>query len=75
MVIGVYINNFKFIRKVERNEILHIVKKVGQKLKCDCGDDVFYGIPCRHLVAVVSKVLNNNFDMLLFNKRWKKKTI
>jgi len=39
------------------NDKLHKVKKIKNKLKCDCGDDLFFGIPCCHLIAVSNKLL------------------
>ena len=44
----------------------------GQILKCDCLNDVYTGIPCRHLIAFVTKTKSNgNFNNLPFNNRWR----
>jgi len=58
-------------RFVERNEKLHIVNLKNKKIKCDCKDDFYVGIPCRHILAVVSKEKGLDYSTLLFNDRWK----
>jgi len=41
------------------------------KLNCDCGDSVFMGVPCRHLLALVSKEDKLSYSFLPINIRWK----
>jgi len=41
-------------------------------LTCSCRDPTFSGVPCRHLLALVSKSSDINFGSLVFNERWKK---
>lgn len=40
-------------------------------LKCDCNDDTFLGIPCRHQFALFIRQ-EVGFDVLPFEKRWVK---
>jgi len=47
-----------------------MVLKAG-KLSCDCRDDIYNGVPCRHLLALVTKEKNLNFGMLPINSRWR----
>jgi len=43
----------------------------SKKIKCDCQDDIFFGFPCRHQLALFIKqeITKNN---LFFEKRWEK---
>jgi len=72
MVIWPKLIIFTVFRQVEVNGISHDVRKAQNKLVCDCGDDIFQGIPCRHLIAVANKALNNDFSALHFQERWAK---
>ena len=40
-------------------------------MSCECGDEVFSGIPCRHSVAIATSSNEVNFQSLNFNPRWK----
>lgn len=44
---------------------------MNSKLKCDCENDVYDGIPCRHQIAIYLK-RKISFDCLPFNPRWEK---
>ena len=59
------------IRIVERNNKKHCIKLKQKKISCDCGDDVYVGIPCRHLLALFTKEKNFDFSFLNFNERWR----
>jgi len=61
---------YKF-RIVEREEKIHKIKKVQNKLQCDCLNDLFYGVLCRHQVAIFVKS-SVEFIILPFNQRWRK---
>jgi len=41
----------------------------NEKLVCSCRDDVFFGIPCRHQLAIFTK-LDCLLSWLPFNNRW-----
>jgi len=56
-------------RTVEYNERIHIIKKIENKLYCDCGNDIFVGIPCYHIIAIFVKK-EISFHLLKFNNRW-----
>lgn len=43
---------------------------VRKKLFCDCGDTVYQGVPCCHLLAIVVKNQGAEEENLPFNKRW-----
>ena len=53
-----------------RNNVLHEVKLIRKKLHCDCLDDNYYGVPCRHILAIVVKNQGAEWENLLINKRW-----
>ena len=53
-----------------RNNYIHEAKLINNKLICDCGDDTYIGIPCRHLIAVVVKDNKYGVNVLKFQKRW-----
>jgi len=56
---------------VERNNVKKKVKLIKDKLTCPCNDDIYWGIPCRHEVAIFLKRRNTcSFNYLPFNKRW-----
>ena len=38
-----------------RNDVKHEIKLQNGKLKCDCKDALFVSVPCRHLLALVTK--------------------
>ena len=41
-------------------------------LFCDCLDHIYTGIPCRHLIAFITKTKSNaNYNNLPFNPRWR----
>jgi len=40
-------------------------------LVCDCNDDKFHGVPCRHQMALALKVSNFPLKLLPFAKRWR----
>ena len=56
---------------MERNEKVHCIKLKNKKLHCDCGEDIYVGIPCRHLLTVLTKEKSLDFYALIFNERWK----
>jgi len=47
----------------------HYIKKIRNKLSCDCNNDIFVGIPFYHIVAVFVKS-EIDYNLLDFNKRW-----
>jgi len=51
--------------------VIREVKLFRKKLLCECNDDVFAGIPCRHLIATVSKDKDLSFENLKFEQRWR----
>jgi len=60
-------------RSVTRNGYKHIVSLSNNGfLLCDCKDDVFHGVPCRHQLAIALKTKNFDFKILRFVSRWKK---
>jgi len=60
------------IRIATRNEKERRISLVHGKLACVCRDDVFVGIPCRHLFALVCKDSDAGVKNLVFNSRWEK---
>jgi len=58
-------------RHISRNGVIREIKLIRKKLYCDCLDDLFTGIPCRHIVASVSKDSQLNFENMNFEKRWR----
>lgn len=56
---------------MERDNKAHKVQTVNSKLQCDCEEDKFVGIPCRHQVAIFVK-RKIDFQSLPFNPRWQK---
>ena len=58
-------------REVKRNQVIRKVTLVSGKLRCDCRDDNFTGIPCRHLLVVATKDPKVEFSSLKINSRWK----
>ena len=52
----------------ERN---YQTRKVTDKLFCSCGDDIFTGVPCRHLLAIATKDPSVEFNNLVINRRWR----
>ena len=48
------------------------MKLQRSKLTCDCKDSIFIGVPCRHLIALVSKEKVLDFKALPINPRWRK---
>jgi len=50
----------------------HLVSVKVNKLICDCNDSIFYGLPCRHQLAIAIKTNDFNYDYLPFAKRWSK---
>jgi len=59
------------LRHIHRNGFKYIVINNRNKLSCDCLDDVFVGVPCRHLMALIAKGSENLVENLPFNKRWR----
>ena len=57
-------------RCVGRNDFFHDVHLVKKKLYCDCGDDIYQGAPCRHILAIVVKDQGAKQENLCINKRW-----
>ena len=55
---------------MSRNDFFHQVKLIRKKLYCDCGDDVYQGIPCRHILAIVVKNKGAQVENLSINERW-----
>jgi len=47
-----------------------VILKNRNKLSCDCFEDVFTGVPCRHLMALIAKGEEKLSPYLPFNKRW-----
>jgi len=45
------------------------MKLQRSKLTCDCKDSIFIGVPCRHLIALVSKEKVLDFKALPINPR------
>jgi len=41
-------------------------------LSCECLDDVYYGIPCRHEMAAVCMIKEITLEDLPFLPRWRK---
>jgi len=56
-------------RIVKRENVRKELKVRSSKLVCICGDDVYWGLPCRHQVAVFVKS-TCSFGYLPFNQRW-----
>jgi len=56
---------------VSRNGSLHEIQFKSGKLYCDCSDSTFLGVPCRHLIALVTKEENLSFNHLPINSRWR----
>lgn len=57
---------------MERNGVLHEVKMKRGKLQCDCLDEVFTGVPCRHMIMLANSQKEIKYESLPFNQRWKK---
>jgi len=55
-----------------RNDVKHEIKLQNGKLKCDCKDALFVGVPCRHLLALVTKEKELEPKSLPINNRWRK---
>jgi hypothetical protein len=66
----IVLDSFKFSRLVERGSVIHKVKQGKIRLECDCGDPIFVGLPCRHLLARATSQNNFNFKLLPWNRRW-----
>ena len=60
------------LRIISRNEKTQDVLLKGGKLACTCGDAVFTGIPCRHMLSLSSKQEGIGYENLPFNPVWKK---
>lgn len=56
-------------RIVERKTAKRDIILTNSKLVCLCKDDIYWGIPCRHQVAVFVKS-SCSFENLPFNQRW-----
>lgn len=56
---------------MSRNRVIREVKLTRKKLYCECRDDIYVGIPCRHILATVSKDNSLNFENLNLEKRWR----
>jgi len=48
---------------------VYIVRKINNKIYCECNDSTFYGIPCRHELALCITALKDP-NILHFEKRW-----
>lgn len=59
-------------RKSVRNKCEQTLSLIRGKLFCSCQEPSYTGIPCRHLLALVSKDDKIDFKNLVFNERWKK---
>jgi len=59
-------------RKSVRNKCQQTPSLIRGKLFCSCQEPSYTGIPCRHLLALVSKDDKIDFKNLVFNERWKK---
>ena len=59
-----------FCSYVIRNDVVREIKLTRRKVECSCKDDLFVGIPCRHLVALITKESGLTFDNLKFEERW-----
>lgn len=46
-----------------------VISKESKQLVCPCLDDIFFGVPCRHEVAVFLKA-DVPLKLLPFNNRW-----
>ena len=57
---------------MERNGVLNEVKMKRGKLQCDCLDEVFTGVPCRHMIMLANSQKEIKYESLPFNQRWKK---
>ena len=57
---------FRIVRRLNKQRE---VKLIRSKLICECQDDVYLGIPCRHQIAVFIKA-RCALKYLSFNKRW-----
>ena len=55
----------------ERNDQTRKVTLVRGKLFCSCNDDIFTGIPFRHLLAIATKDPSVEFINLVVNRRWR----
>jgi len=65
--------NFNRFRAVSRNGYEHIVEvNKNNKMICDCLDDIYHGIPCRHQIAIVVKKKGVPNYLLPFLNRWRK---
>lgn len=60
-----------FFRKVERKGKVRLVEIKKEKLICNCKEDIFSGIPCRHQFAIVTKEKDLNYKTLPILDRWK----
>lgn len=43
------------LRHVSRNEALRKVRLVRGKFQCECSDETFTGLPCRHILSIASR--------------------
>ena len=57
----------EFIRIAIRNEVKRTLVMKAGKIVCQCRDDKFNGVPCRHAIEEPSVTFKN----LLINKRWR----
>lgn len=48
------------------------IKLNSGELKCSCGDPIYTGLPCRHLIALVCREEQFGYQDLPFNPRWRK---
>ena len=55
---------------MQKGNNAHEVKSRNRKLCCDCRDDTFYGLPCRHIMTVVTKDRTVDAESLRIQVRW-----
>ena len=64
-----FLSFFNQGRIVTRESKDRIVRIKNSKFTCECKDDIFLGLPCRHEVAIFLKG-NCLYSLLPFNSRW-----
>ena len=61
----------KIHRIAERNGYKRVLKLKDGLVSCECGDDLFIGVPCRHMIGVANKEPSIHYRNLPINERWR----
>jgi len=59
----------KIHRTAERNGYKRVLKLKDGLVSCECGDDLFIGVPCRHMIGVANKEPSIHYRNLPINER------